>query len=165
MTEKKHAPIAPIVLRPIGFVRSPIKEIADDCWGGVVSTIELDASEFSSDCTLGLAEYSHVDVIFYLSGIPEAKIVTGARRPRGRADWPKVGIFAQRAKDRPNRIGITTCRLQRVDGLNIRVCELDAVDGTPVLDVKPYYKGFAPRGEVREPAWATQLMAGYFRHA
>jgi len=43
------------------------------------------------------------------------------------------------------------------------VRELDAVDGTPVLDVKPYLKGFAPRGEVLEPAWAAELMAGYFR--
>jgi tRNA-Thr(GGU) m(6)t(6)A37 methyltransferase TsaA len=163
MTEKKNAANTPIVLRPIGFVRSPVKEIADDCWGGVVSTIELDGSQFSPDCTLGLADYSHVEVIFYLSAIPDEKIMTGARRPRGRDDWPNVGIFAQRTKDRPNRIGVTTCRLEGVDGLKIRVRELDAVDGTPVLDVKPYYKGFAPRGEVREPAWATELMAGYFR--
>jgi len=155
----------PIVLRPIGFVRSPIKRIADDCWGGVISTIALDASRFSPDSTSGLADYSHVEVIFYLSGIPEEAIVTGSRRPRGRPDWPQVGIFAQRTKDRPNRIGVTTCRLEGVDGLNIRVRELDAVDGTPVLDLKPYYRGFAPRGEVHEPAWARELMVGYFGKA
>jgi len=165
MSEKRCPIDRPIVLRPIGFVRSPIKQIADDCWGGVISTIELDASWFPPDCTSGLAEYSHIEVIFYLSGIPDEKIVTGARRPRGRADWPNVGIFAQRAKDRPNRIGVTTCRLESVDGLNIRVRELDAVDGTPVLDLKPYYQGFAPRGEVHEPAWARELMAGYFGKA
>src|SRR6185295_8690457 len=137
----------------------------DDCWGGVIATIALDASRFPPDSTSGLADYSHVEVIFYLSGIPEEAIVTGARRPRGRADWPQVGIFAQRTKDRPNRIGVTTCRLEGVDGLNIRVRELDAVDGTPVLDLKPYYRGFAPRGEVHEPAWARELMAGYFGKA
>ena len=162
MSEKQRSTDVPLVLRPIGFVRSPIKEIAYDSWGGVVSTIELDVSQFSPDCTEGLAEYSHVDVIFYLSGIPDERIVTGARRPRNRADWPNVGIFAQRTKDRPNRIAVTTCRLQSVEGLHIHVVELDAIDGTPVLDVKPYYKGFAPRGEVREPAWAAELMAGYF---
>ena len=73
-----------------------------------------------------------------------------------------MGIFAQRSKDRPKRIGITICKLLFVQGLEIRVSELDAVDDTPVLDVKPYLKGFAPRGEVREPAWANELMAGYF---
>jgi tRNA-Thr(GGU) m(6)t(6)A37 methyltransferase TsaA len=152
-----------IVLRPIGEVRSPIKEIMDDCWGGVVATLELDSAQFAPECTLGLDQYSHVEVVFLLDRIPREKIETGARHPRGRADWPKMGIFAQRSKDRPNRIGITICRIESVDGLQIRVHELDAVDRTPVLDVKPYLRGFAPRGEVREPAWAAELMAGYFR--
>jgi len=152
-----------IVLKPIGVVRSPIKEVADDCWGGVLATIELDPQLFRPECTLGLEQYSHVEVVFLLDRIPQDKIEKGARHPRGRTDWPKMGIFAQRSKDRPNRIGITVCKLESVDGLLIRVRELDAVDGTPVLDVKPYLKGFAPRGEVREPAWAGELMAGYFR--
>ncbi len=152
-----------IVLKPIGVVRSPVKEVADDCWGGVLATIELDPKLFRPECTLGLEQYSHVEVVFLLDRIPQDKIEKGARHPRGRTDWPKMGIFAQRSKDRPNRIGITVCKLESVDGLLIRVRELDAVDGTPVLDVKPYLKGFAPRGEVREPAWAGELMAGYFR--
>jgi len=152
-----------IVLKPIGVVRSPVKEVADDCWGGVLATIELDPKLFRPECTLGLEQYSHVEVVFLLDRIPQDKIEKGARHPRGRTDWPKMGIFAQRSKDRPNRIGITVCKLESVDGLLIRVRELDAVDGTPVLDVKPYLKGFAPRGEVLEPAWAAELMAGYFR--
>jgi tRNA (Thr-GGU) A37 N-methylase len=102
-------------------------------------------------------------VVFVLDKISQDEIEKGARHPRGRTDWPKMGIFAQRSKDRPNRIGVTVCKLESVDGLHIRVRELDAVDGTPVLDVKPYLKGFAPRGEVLEPAWAAELMAGYFR--
>jgi tRNA (Thr-GGU) A37 N-methylase len=86
----------------------------------------------------------------------------GARHPRGRTDWPKVGIFAQRAKARPNRIGVTTCELVDVDGLDLRVRGLDAIDGTPVLDVKPYMQAFGPRGEVREPEWVAELMANYW---
>ena len=152
-----------IVLQPIGVVRSPVKEVADDCWGGVVSTIELDAKLFDPECTLGLNEYSHAEILFLLDKISPEKVETGARHPRGRADWPKMGIFAQRSKDRPNRIGVTVCEIESVTGLQIRVRELDAVDGTPVLDVKPYMKGFAPRGAVREPAWAAELMQGYFR--
>jgi tRNA-Thr(GGU) m(6)t(6)A37 methyltransferase TsaA len=152
-----------IQLTPIGVVRSPIKEVTDDCWGEVVATLELDSRRFGPESTLGLDQYSHVEVVFLLNRIQPDKVEKGARRPRGRADWPKMGIFAQRSKDRPNRIGITVCKLESVDGLKIRVKELDAVDGTPLLDVKPYLKGFAPRGEVREPPWAGELMAGYFR--
>ena len=152
-----------IVLKPLGIVRSPIKEVADDCWGGVLSTIELDPELFGPECTLGLDQYSHVEVVFVLDKISQDEIEKGARHPRGRTDWPRMGIFAQRSKGRPNRIGVTVCKLESVDGLHIRVRELDAVDGTPVLDVKPYLKGFAPRGEVLEPAWAAELMAGYFR--
>ena len=65
---------------------------------------------------------------------------------RGRTDWPLVGILAQRAKDRPNRIGVTTCALLAVDGLVLQVEGLDAVSGTPVLDVKPHMAGFGPGG-------------------
>jgi len=88
----------------------------------------------------------------------------GARHPKGREDWPSVGILSQRAKRRPNRIGISTCRLLNVDGVRLTVEDLDAIDGSPVLDVKPYFIGFGPRGEVREPAWAKELMSTYFAH-
>jgi len=152
-----------IVLQPIGVVRSPIKAVADDCWGGIVATIELDPKMFKPDCTLGLNEYSHAEIVFLLDQISPEKVEKGARHPRGRADWPKMGIFAQRSKDRPNRIGVTICKIENVAGLQIQVRELDAIDGTPILDVKPYIKGFAPREEVREPAWAAELMLGYFR--
>jgi len=150
-------------VRPIGVIHSPIKEAADDCWGGVSATIDLDPNQFTADATIGLADYSHVEIVFLLDRMDPDKVITGARHPRGRQDWPLVGIFAQRAKNRPNRIAITVCKLESVRGLSIAVRELDAIDGTPVLDVKPYLSGFAPRGEVREPEWAKELMAGYFR--
>lgn len=154
---------AEYTVRPIGIVRSPIQEPADDCWGGLVSTIELDSNQFTPDATAGLSDYSHAEIIFLLDRIAPGSIVTGARHPRGRLDWPRVGVFAQRTKNRPNGIGATVCRIIEVEGLKIKVRELDAIDGTPVLDVKPYMSGFAPREEVREPAWAKELMVGYFR--
>ena len=73
-----------------------------------------------------------------------------------------AGIFAQRAKNRPNRIGATVCRLLGVEGLSILVEGLDAIDGTPVLDIKPYMRGFAAQGTVRQPAWAEELMSAYW---
>ena len=73
------------------------------------------------------------------------------------------GIFAQRAKGRPNRIGVTTCEIVSVDQRVVTVRGLDAIDGTPVLDLKPYMVEFAPRTPVRQPAWSHELMRDYWR--
>jgi tRNA (adenine37-N6)-methyltransferase len=150
-------------VRPIGVVRSSIKQPADDCWAGIIATVELDPQQFKPDCTKGLDEFSHVEVVFLFDRVTPTAVFTGARHPRDRKDWPQTGIFAQRAKDRPNRIGITTCKIEKVDGLTISVRELDAVDGSPVLDIKPHVAEFGPRGPVRQAAWSKELMAGYFK--
>ena len=151
-----------LVVRPIGHVRSSRTIAADDDWDAVESRIELDSAVLDPTATLGLDTFSHVEVVFLFHLVDEEQVCTGARHPRGRDDWPLTGILAQRAKDRPNRIGVTTCRVESVDGLTLGVRGLDAIDGTPVLDVKPVLSGFAPRGEVREPAWAQELMRGYW---
>ena len=152
----------PITLEPIGLVRGGRSEPTDDNWGTVEAEIALDPARVSPDSTLGLADYSHVTVLFHMHKVPPGKVETGARHPRERLDWPKVGIFAQPARSRPNRIGVTTCELLAVDGLTLRVRGLDAIDGTPVIDIKPCISGFAPRGRVREPAWVKELMARYW---
>ena len=82
-------------------------------------------------------ERLNVEVLFHFDRADPAKVVTGARHPRNNRDWPAVGIFAQRGKGRPNRIGSTVCRIVGVTGSSLRVAELDAIDGTPVLDLKP----------------------------
>ncbi len=147
---------------PIGVVRSDRAAAVDDDWDSVASRIELDAGVVDEEATLGLEAFSHVEVMFVFHGVDPADVCTGARRPRGRPDWPRVGILAQRAKDRPNRIGVTVCRLLDVAPGGLVVAGLDAIDGTPVLDVKPYMRGFAPRGPVVEPAWASELMSSYW---
>jgi len=151
-----------IVVTPIGWVQSSRGDAVDDDWDAVTSTIALDAERFGPDALAGLEEFSHVDVVYAFHLVTEADVQPGARHPRGNQDWPKVGIFAQRAKMRPNRIGVTTCSLDRVDGLTVHVTGLDAIDGTPVLDIKPYMAEFGPRGALRQPAWSHQLMAGYW---
>jgi tRNA (adenine37-N6)-methyltransferase len=150
-------------VRPIGVVRSSIDKPADDCWGGLVSVIELDPGQFTADSTQGLADFSHVEIVFVFNRVEPGKVFKGSRHPRDRADFPKTGIFAQRAKDRPNRIGVTTCKIESVDGLRVSVRELDAIDGTPVLDLKPYIPEFGPREQVRQPAWSREVMASYFK--
>jgi tRNA-Thr(GGU) m(6)t(6)A37 methyltransferase TsaA len=151
-----------IELQPIGYVRTTRADPTDDNWDAETATIELDANRFTPDALLSLEQFSHVEVIYWFHHEEAATPTLGARRPRGRADWPLVGIFAQRGKNRPNRIGLTICRVLKVDDLRVHVSGLDAIDGTPVLDLKPWMSGFAPRGAVREPAWAMELMAGYW---
>jgi len=151
-----------IRVTPVGYVRAARGEAVDDGWDAVDSRIELDPAQFTADATAGLEGFSHVEVIYHFDRVPGDEIVTGARHPRGRTDWPRAGIFAQRGKGRPNRIGLTACRLLRVDGLTLHVQGLDAIDGTPVLDIKPVMKGFLPRGEIREPDWAAEIMKDYW---
>jgi len=152
----------PIELQPIGHVRGTRTTPGDDHWDSEQATIELDPDRFGPDALLGLDAFSHVEVIFHFDRVPDDKIETGARHPRGRSDWPRVGIFAQRGKNRPNRLGITVCRIVGVDGLALSVAGLDAIDGTPVLDLKPVMSGFLPRGDVHEPDWARAIMAAYW---
>jgi tRNA-Thr(GGU) m(6)t(6)A37 methyltransferase TsaA len=154
--------LKPVTLSPIGVVRSPVNEVMDDVFGDIISRIEVDCSRFTPDSLLGLSDFSHVEIVFIFDRMLESEIEYGARHPRGRTDWPMVGILAQRGKNRPNRIGVTICQLVSVRGLTLEVKGLDAIEGTPVLDIKPYMPEFAPRGEVRHPAWAAELMSGYW---
>ncbi len=112
---------------------------------------------------LGLADFSHILVVYCFHLVPDESVVTGASHPRGNPDWPRVGIFAQRKKDRPNKLGVSVCELLEVDGLKLKVKALDAIDGTPVLDIKPYVREFEPDpARVRQPQWMTELMRDYF---
>jgi tRNA (adenine37-N6)-methyltransferase len=150
-----------IAIQPVARVVGGRKEAVDDDWGAVRARIELDA-RFGPEAIEGLDQFSHVEIVYHFDRVDEAKIVTDARHPRGRADWPKVGIFAQRGKARPNRIGVSVCRLIAVDGAALVVEGLDAIDGTPVIDIKPVIAGFLPRDAVRQPDWAEAIMKDYW---
>jgi tRNA (adenine37-N6)-methyltransferase len=147
---------------PIGYVVGGRSEPVDDGWDAESATIRLDGARFTVDALKGLDAFSHLEVVYRFHLVDAATVHTGARRPRGNPDWPEVGIFAQRGKDRPNRLGVSICRIEAVDGLDVHVGGLDAVDGTPVLDLKPAMREFLPRGDLRQPAWAGELMAGYW---
>ena len=149
-------------IRAVGWVRSSRTEAFDDDWDSVSSTIELDAARFTPDALRGITEFSHIDVVYLFDRVDADDIERGARRPRNNPAWPMVGIFAQRAKSRPNRLGLCCCSLTGVDGLTLSVSGLDAIDGTPIVDIKPYMREFAPRGPVRQPNWSHELMNGYW---
>ncbi len=116
---------------------------------------------FDSRSLMGLASFSHCIVVYVFDKAVwnDSKV---SRHPRGNRDWPEVGIFAQRAKDRPNRLGVTVCRILEVDGSTIRLAGLDAIDGTPVVDIKPWMAEFGPRGEASQPVWSVELMKDYW---
>jgi tRNA (adenine37-N6)-methyltransferase len=150
-------------VHPIGFVRSPRTEPLDDDWGSVVSRVELDGERFGAEALRGLDEFSHIEVVYVFDRVDEGSLELGVRWPRNNPDWPAVGVFAQRNKCRPNRIGVSTCQLVKIEGTELIVQGLDAIDGTPVLDIKPYMAEFAPRGTVRQPSWSHEIMSGYAR--
>ncbi|MFT5776745.1 SAM-dependent methyltransferase [Hyphomonas sp.] len=152
----------PFLMKPVGHVRCDRSEAIDDDWDSVPARIELDTALFDAEALMGLETFSHAEVIFLFDQVPDAKIVTGARYPRGNTDWPQIGIFAQRGKNRPNRLGATICEILSVDGTVLHIKGLDAIDGTPVLDIKPVMSGFQPRGQMREPGWAKEIMQTYW---
>jgi tRNA (adenine37-N6)-methyltransferase len=151
-----------ITLEPIGYVVGGRSEPVDDDWGNVEATIVLEGGLFEADAIVGLDEFSHLEVVYFFHLVEPNSVTRGARRPRGNPDWPEVGILGQRAKARPNRIGVSRCELVDVDGFKLQVRGLDALDGTPVLDIKPFMVEFAPRGPVYQPAWASDLMRHYW---
>lgn len=148
-------------IEAIGWVTGARVDPRDDGWARETATIVLD-DRFGPESLLGLDEFSHIEVIFRFHQLTDAEVTTGSRHPRGNPDWPRLGIFAQRASVRPNRLAVTVCELVGVDGRQVHVRGLDAIDGTPVLDIKPVMRAFQPRGEIDEPWWTAELMAGYW---
>ena len=151
-----------IILEPIGFVRNSRKEVEDDNWGGIVSEIVV---ELGGEALQGIEDFSHAEVIFYFDRVEESKVIRRARHPRGDPAWPKVGILAQRGKDRPNRLGLAAVKIIKREGNVLSVTGLDAVDGTPVLDIKPVMREFLPEGPFRQPEWVTELMKDYWQES
>ena len=151
-----------IELRAIGWVRGGRVEAEDDGWDAESAEIELDTAWLTAEAFVGLESFSHAEIVFQFDCLPESEVVLSARHPRGNPDWPRVGVFAQRGRNRPNRLGVSVCRILGVDGTRLLVGGLDAIDGTPVLDIKPVMAEFLPRGTVRQPDWSRELMADYW---
>src|SRR4051794_70344 len=104
-------------IRPIGIIRSPRTEATNEWWGDITARIELDQRIFEAGATDGLTDYSHVEVVFafHLS----TRVCTADQHPRHNTSWPRTGILAQRAPNRPNHIGVTVCELVSADTFTI----------------------------------------------
>lgn len=130
-----------------------------DYWGAVTTSIVVE-ERFGDDCLTGLAEFSHVEVVFVFDRANERSDYRGLWPARSRADMPGVGVFCGRSPRRPNRIGVTMCRILAVSGRELQVRGLDAVDGTPILDLKPVMRELLPT-DVHQPQWVSTLMGDY----
>lgn len=150
-----------IRLSPIGFVKNSRQTPTDDFWGEVISEIEL-ADDIPTEAFDGMSGFSHLEIVYYFDKVTGDQVVFSGH-PRGNPAYPSIGIFCQRKKDRPNAIGLCTVEILEHKGRKITVSNLDAIDGTPVLDIKPVFREFQPKGEIRQPEWVEDLMRDYWR--
>ncbi|HEY2808506.1 MAG TPA: SAM-dependent methyltransferase [Steroidobacteraceae bacterium] len=152
----------PVTVEAVGYVSSSRAVARDDGWDAEISMIRL-APGFGPESVQGLGDFSHLEVLYHFHQADPAAVVRGARHPRDNPAWPLTGIFAQRGRNRPNLLGSTVCALVRVEGTTLHVSGLDAIDGTPVLDIKPVMQEFLPRGAVLQSRWSRELMRDYWR--
>ena len=141
----------PLDVRPIGWVRNGVKEPRPGGWETVESDLELDPE--MAPALQGLDGFSHIIVLFWMHGVPQELRGPGQLHPGNRQDLPLVGAFATRTQLRPNPIGMAVVPLLSVNGARLRVRGLDAIDGTPVLDIKPYLPPYDAPEDVRMPPW------------
>jgi tRNA (Thr-GGU) A37 N-methylase len=149
------------VIRTVAFVRNERREMTGDNWDDFVSTIEL-ADDVPNSALRGLEEFSHVEIVFFASLAESVPPGRWHRHPQGNEEWPDVGIFAQRNKDRPNRLMLSVVAIERVDKRSLVVRGLDAINDTQVLDIKPVYSWSGPRSELRVAKWSEELGENYF---
>jgi tRNA-Thr(GGU) m(6)t(6)A37 methyltransferase TsaA len=150
-----------ILLHPIATVTNCRPTPIDDFWGDIISEITL-LPHITENAFKGIEEFSHLEIIYYFDKVDQNKIVYSGH-PRGNLAWPEMGIFGQRKKDRPNQLGLCTVELVNHTGRSIKVKYLDAIDGTPILDIKPVFKEFGAKSEIRQPQWSEELMQDYWK--
>jgi len=153
-------PVNTFALIPVAYVKNARREPIDDQWESIPSKIVL-TDDFPAEAFEGIETFSHLHVIFFFHLDQDDPLAT-ARHPRNNPDWPKVGIFAQRNGVRHNKIGLVTVKLLKREGKTLFVERLDAVDGTPVLDIKPVMHEFQPVGEIRQPDWVSEMLKDYW---
>ena len=144
-----------IKIEPIGYAKSKIKKQQFSGFKNEITEIVLDKKY--EKALKGLKDYSHIIILFWMN---EAEgIVRLEHQPQGDPEVPKVGIFATRCQWRPNCIGISNVPLVSVEKNVIKVKDLDIIDKTPILDIKPYLPDYdKPEGEVRLPEWTKKLV-------
>jgi tRNA-Thr(GGU) m(6)t(6)A37 methyltransferase TsaA len=152
--DQEEARPAPIVLKPIATVKNEIKEMGKRCWKEIVSEIVFNPGfEGAMD---GLDDFSHIIVLFWMHRSHAWESSMSKTHPQGRPDLPLVGVFATRSPVRPNPLGVAVVKLLERRGNVLRVVGLDAIDGTPVVDIKAYFPSDAA-AQATVPDWVHKL--------
>ena len=141
-----------MTLKAIGIVRSEVKQPSMQGYKGIVSDIVIDSS--LTEALDNLEEFSHIIVLYWMHQVAGSKSPAKVH-PMGRPEVPAVGLFATRSPNRPNPVGKATVRLLKRRGNILKVEGLDAIDGTPVIDIKPYLPGYDSATDARVPSWIT----------
>ena len=138
-------------LKAIGIVRNEIKQPSLRDFEKVISEIVFDSS--LTEALDDLDDFSHIIVLYWMhqaTSQPPVKV-----HPQGKSELPLVGLFATRSPNRPNPVGKATVRLVERRGNILKVEGLDAIDGTPVIDIKPYLPGYDSVTNAKVPQWIT----------
>jgi len=143
------------IIEPAAFVKNNRADTNDDFWGEIISDIVI-SNKLSPECIQEIQEFSHLEIIFYFHLADLAKVNVTSSYTRNIKKFPKVGIFAQRKKARPYLLGSTIVKLIDVKGNTLTVSGLEAVNGTPVIDIKPVFKEFMPDEEIVQPEWVIK---------
>ena len=142
-----------IQLKPIGKAKNAVKKPALAGWKNLITRIVVD-KRYTKGLD-GIEDYSHVIIVYWMEKEKECHL---KHHPQGRADVPYGGIFACRCPQRPNRIAISTVKLLSRKKNSIKVTGLDILDGTPILDIKPYTPNYDLVSKARVPAWVNRLI-------
>ena len=142
----------PIPITPIGVVRNGEDDPARQDWSRVRSRIELQPD--LAPALDGIEGFSHVIVVGWLDRIPGELRERRRAHPAGDERLPLLGALALRGGSRPNPLSVTVCRLRSVRDASVEVEGLDLVDGTPVLDLKPYIAAYDSEPGATLPDWA-----------
>jgi tRNA-Thr(GGU) m(6)t(6)A37 methyltransferase TsaA len=141
-------------LRAIGVVSNDIKQPIKRGWEEVVSEIIINRE--LTEALDGLEDFSHIIVLYWMHQLPERRPLPLKVHPMGNQNLPLTGRFATRAPSRPNPIGQATVELLERRGNVLRVKGLDAINGTPVIDLKPYIPGYDSAADAKAPRWIPQ---------
>ena len=143
-----------MTIKAIGIVRNDIEQTPEepDWWAELIS--ELVIAPALTEALDGLEGFTHIIVLYWMHLLTRDDMPLKVH-PMGRQDVPLQGIFATRTPNRPNRIGKAVVRLLERQGNILKVTGLDALDGSPVIDIKPYIPGYDSVADAGVPQWIT----------
>ncbi len=147
-------------IQPIAYATNSRTSPIDDNWSELITEITL-LEDVPTESLSGIENFSHLEIIYLFHAI-ESNQFEWKSYPRGNSAYPLMGIFAQRKKDRPNRIGLCSVELLKIGERTLTVKYFDGINGTPIVDIKPVFKEFQPNTEIKQPDWVSDIMKNYW---